>query len=607
MLGLFVSFGGTDAAPAHGDRALRALGRRRAGALGHTSLDVGGRALHLSHAGPGAPVRSRSGRSVLAWEGALHNRRELAEHLAASSGTDAEILVEGLEREGADFLQRIDGEFALVFVRTAGSEALLARDRLGMRPLYCAELPDGRWAAASSVRGVLAAGLVPAEIDSSGLQRFLHFGAVYEPETIVRRVRAVGAGAVRRIVPGRDPHEARWWRLPLPSQERDAAEAAEEMREILVASLLKRRSREVPFGLFLSGGTDSSALALLLAEHVVEPFHTFSLTFEGEEAAFAETVYQRRIAAQFGSNHHEVVVHREEAHALLDDFFEVMDQPSIDGLNVHLLAHAAVRSGVAVCLSGIGGDEVFAGYPSFKSATRWRLAVDALSRVPLGVRRALLGPLQAVAERRALDMRTGKVTHILGSASDMADLYAAKRALFLPAQVSRLLGAPAGGGAEHLSYHPPASPDSVTLWSAFELGNYTRNMLIRDTDTFGNGQGLSIRSPYLDPRLVEAAFRVRGSEKVAPAVHKPLLQAVTRGRLPRFTWDRDKTGFTVPLQLWLQQRFVEAPDLSAWLDQRAVDEIRDGFAKEPGDSRRWSRLWGLAVLAEYLERFTAGG
>ena len=549
------------------------------------------------------PLRSASGRSILAFNGEIYNYLELAEALRPGAGwrprSDTEVLVEGLERSGIDFLRSTNGIFAFVYVRLDRPEVIAARDRLGVRPLYMARLSEG-WALASTVRSLVVSGLVPFELSERGLNSFLDFGSVYEPDTIIRGVEAVEPGTWVRWSPESGWRKDTWWSLPDAEGSRSLASAGEELADLLIDSVrLQTRSR-FPIGVFLSGGTDSSALTLTLAKGVGQRPVTLSLDFRGADQSFSESTYQRRIAALAQSEHHEVVVDRHEAAVSLDGYFEAMDQPTIDGFNAFMVSRAASELGVRTCFSGIGGDEVFAGYSHFKTLERYRTLIRGLLPVARPLRRAMGWPCRALGAWRPLEPRFTKSAVLLESVHDLTTYYVLRRSLFLSNQVARLRGAPRGSHEPALSYQPRFTDDPVTTWSALELGNYLRNTMLRDADVFGMTHPVEIRVPFLDHRIVELAFSIRGADKVGGSAHKPLLQSAMRGTLPRYTWDRRKTGFTLPWRIWLRQGLVADPQLQGLLDPAEVERIVANYRVVPDNQRNWSRRWALTVLERYL-------
>jgi asparagine synthase (glutamine-hydrolysing) len=595
---------------------LELLGRRGPDGVEQASFDLAGVPIRLGHAQfdvmdrsgkGGQPMTSSSGRSTIVYNGEIYNHIELAESLGAPAGgwqtrTDTEVLLEGLERDGPDFLGRTNGMFAFVFVRHDSPEILVARDRLGIRPVYHAQAGEN-WAVGSTLRSVLATGVVPFELSSEGLRSFLTFGSVYEPHTIARNVQLLAPGTWRRWRPGRGWEERSWWSLPEPAADHGPPPPTEEIRAILLDAVSVRTRSGYPLGAFVSGGTDSSTIAILLAEELQKAFSSFSLTFAGSDSRYTESRYQQKIVERCGSTHHETLISQNDAATVLDEYFDQMDQPSIDGFNIFLISRQAATTGVRTCLAGTGGDEVFAGYSTFASAGRFSAAFRRLDRLPGPVRSALALPLSALSRLRPLEPRLSKPAHLLGRTGNLAEYYGLRRALFLPAQVQRLTGCQPKSLSLELSHRPEStSTDVVNLWSAFELGNYLRNTLMRDGDVFSMAHAVEVRFPMLDHRLVEAVLRVSGSSKVSATEHKPLLLGTMRGALPRFTWDRPKQGFTLPWEEWLQRDLLPSPDLSAWLDRAEVRHIVRGFRSNPTNQRSWSRLWALHVLERCLRR-----
>jgi asparagine synthase (glutamine-hydrolysing) len=353
---------------------------------------------------------------------------------------------------------------------------------------------------------------------------------------------------------------------------------------------------DVPLGVFLSGGIDSSALAALAAEGRPQPLTTLSVAFE--ERALSEAAYARRMAARVGADHHEVLLRAPEVFADLGAFFAAMDQPTVDGLNTWCIARAAREAGLTVVLSGLGGDEVFWGYDHLRRTAALGLAraVMALLAARRGVTR--LGPVAgALLARPGLDRLAAL------EAPTPPGVYHLVRGLFPRAIVRDLLGASEGdleAAAPALTGDARAGAgDLREALTRLEFSHYLGDQLLRDTDVMGMAHSIEARVPYLDHRLVETVLGLPASLKLDRARPKPLLLDALGDRLPREIWDRPKMGFTFPMAAWMRERAADLERLcleDKRLQRPVVEAVWRAFA---AGRTHWSRPWALLVLARF--------
>ena len=490
------------------------------------------------------PMESADGRYVVTYNGEIYNHKELRAELGGlghrfNSQSDTEVLLAAFSEWGEGCLQRLRGMFAFGLWDRKERRLTLARDRLGIRPLYLSEEPGGL-AFASEVRALLDAGIAQRRLSQEGLVSFLAFGSVWGPQTIVEDIRELSPGTVATYAEGRLT-EKRYWDLPAPKRDgpRTADEAAEAVAPVLDEAVRLQLRSDVPLGVFLSAGMDSSLLAGMAKRALGKPPVTLTVSFEGpsnegpEAAAFARSL---------GTDHREVAIAPDEAGRLVPRAIACQDQPSIDGVNTWIVARAASQAGLKVALSGLGGDELFAGYSHFRRFG------------PLRAAGRLAGPaaragLQSLAGHpfNSIPQHWKKGLSALAASGDPLSTYVALRALLLGSQIRALLGHPAQiHGAQPAS--GMGSSDAPNDLSRLELSNYLRYTLLRDTDAMGLAHGLEIRPPLLDERLVEAVLPLPGGLKLGgDGGNKPLLAGAARGSYPR----RPKSGFSLPFDRWL--------------------------------------------------------
>jgi asparagine synthase (glutamine-hydrolysing) len=540
------------------------------------------------------PMRSEDGRLAIVYNGAIYNYRslrrslELRGHRFRTSG-DTEVILALYREKGADLVRDLRGMFAFALHDAERGGILLARDPFGIKPLYLAG--DGRTLRfASQVKALLAGGGADTTPDPAGRAGFLLWGCVPEPHTLVRGIRAfpagatlwVDAGGVRAPSPFFDLRrelrdaEAASSRGREASPREDRARLREAMRDTLRHHLVS----DVPVGLFLSAGLDSSTLAALAGEEGAGDLRALTLgvrEFRGTPED--ETLLAGQTAARRGIGHEIRWLSRAEFLSHLEDALKAMDQPSVDGLNSYFISKAAAEAGLKVALSGVGGDELFGGYPSFRQVPRLARALAPARFLP-GLGRGLRWTLLPLLGERASPKAAGLVEY----GSSMAGAYLLRRALFLPWELPALLGeetAREGLDAlrtvENLEATLRGLRRNRARIAALEISWYLRNQLLRDADWAGMAHGLEIRAPLVDIDL----FRALAPLLAGP--HPPgkrEMAAVAEPPLPPELLRRPKSGFRLPLREWLDDS--PAPGgrergLRAWaLRIAGLDSARPG-------------------------------
>jgi asparagine synthase (glutamine-hydrolysing) len=518
-------------------------------ALGHRRLAI----IDLSPAAA-QPMHSADGRFTLVFNGEIYNHAELRAELRTAGVTlrtesDSEVLLALLARHGQAAFGRLTGMYACALWDARERRLWLARDPFGIKPLYFAVLRDTLLFAsqARALESSLARmGAAPA-LDPAGLAGFLLWGAVPEPFTLHRAIRALPAGHLLEVRDGALSTPRRhtdWDRVDL------APDA--DLGQALLGSVQAHLVSDRPVGVFLSAGLDSALVLAMVRRAQASPPRTFTLAFDAfRGTALDEAPLAAEVARQLGAVHTEVSL---GTHALEDAWpqaLAAMDLPSIDGFNSYLVSRCAREAGVAVALSGLGGDELFGGYPSFHDVPAWHRGARRLARVP-GLR--LAWPLLA----RGLTPQRPKLAGLLRHATTFAGAYLLRRALFLPEELPALLG-PALARDALATYdataHAQALLDDDGAWGArtergpwaavqhLETSLYLRQQLLRDADWASMAHGLELRVPLVDPRLAQATARAHAR---APWRDKAALVRGLCPELPERLWGRPKSGFMVP-------------------------------------------------------------
>ncbi len=591
-------------------RGPNAEGVKRIGdtVLGHRRLSI----IDLSTASD-QPFTSSDGRYTISFNGEIYNYRDIKRELGTvtwRTGSDTEVLLAAYARWGIDCLHRLHGMFAFAVHDSVTDELFIVRDRMGIKPVYWYRNQQ-HLVFASEVRAMLASGLVPRKLDEVALIDHLRYQTVHAPFTLLKDVRMLEAGHYLRIH-DREVSDHRWYDL-VGSAAKEAGtmslpEVHREVRDRLSRAVEKRLVSDVPFGAFLSGGIDSSAVVGLMAQASASPVHTFSVIFN--EPEFSEEKYARIVSEKFRTEHTAIRLRPEDMLRMLPDALDAMDHPSADGPNTYVVSKVTKEAGITMALSGLGGDEVFAGYPVFeRSLALWRKRWIASMPKPL---RSLTASIIAGARPSISSDKLGEllrlpsfaveetfpVSRLTYSDRELSDLFGRDR---LPENRVRsimhaLLEEEGGDALPMLS--------QVSLG---ELGTYLQNVLLRDTDQMSMAHALEVRVPFLDHELVEFVLGVSDTHKF-PHTPKKLLVDALGDLLPHEIVDRPKMGFTLPWEVWMRndlRSFCE--DRLHKLESRGVfgpkcmARVWERFlARDPRIN--WSRVWSLVVLGDWLDR-----
>ena len=539
--------------------------------LAHRRLAI----IDLSDAGA-QPMASADGQLVITFNGEIYNYRELRAELEAQghvfrTGTDTEVLLQLYAAYGEGMLQHLRGMYAFALWDARKQALLLARDPFGIKPLYYAD--DGRTLRlASQVKALLAGGAINTAPEPAGHAGFYLWGSVPAPFTLYRGIRALPAGHLM-WVHGQAATAPKAFCLISDILAEAAADPAcgsrdEALEAIGVAlrdSIAAHHVADVPVGMFLSAGIDSALITALSVAHGERP-HTLTLAFaEYVGTANDESPLAEQLAAQFGTRHATVMVRTADFQEQRQDILAAMDQPSIDGINTWFISRAAASQGIKVALSGVGGDELFASYPSFSELPRIRRLARTFSHFPgLGKRlRMLAAP---VLSRYTSPKFAGLLEH----GGTLGGAYLLRRALYMPWELAEVLGADMArqGWADlqcqaELDATVARIPQDRLAVSALEMSWYMRHQLLVDTDWASMAQSLEVRVPFLDLPLLRAAAPWLAAY---PRLTKPTIASAVAPQLPGALVHKPKTGFTVPVRDWLlgEQAGTQQRGMRGW-------------------------------------------
>jgi asparagine synthase (glutamine-hydrolysing) len=499
---------------------------------------------------------------------------------------------------------------------------LLARDPLGIKPLYVARStdPSAEWslAFASEVRALLASGLLgKARLCPEAAASVVWNGFVVGPQTAVEGIESVSPGQLR-VYDGAGKEEASrdFWTVPPPAP--SVAMDEERLSALLEECLRIHLVSDVPLGVFLSGGVDSSAVANLAQKANRAPVHTFTLAFEQPE--YNEGPIARRIAEAIGTQHREVMLTEDHVVSQLDKALDSLDQPTFDGLNSNYLSDAVRQAGFTVALVGTGGDELFGGYTSFRDLPRLHRWSRRLRWIPRGAL-ASAARLATSALRRsngaiAPQTRWAKLPDMLRRGDDLIGLYQLAYALFLPDFQRALLpsdgvlvdGLPSAVRARLERETEARSPLSAI--SVLEQRLFLGERLLRDGDAASMAASIEQRLPLVDQVLFEAVSRLPDAPRYEPVRRKAALRRIGLRGLDPALFDRPKSGFVLPFDEWIRRGLSKAIDQTlrdsdavraAGLDPTAVHKLWHAFlVGAPG--LYWSRVWAIYVLVRWCAR-----
>jgi asparagine synthase (glutamine-hydrolysing) len=531
---------------------------RRCG-LGHRRLSI----LDLSDRAS-QPMTSADGKIVITFNGEIYNYKALRDGLEADgvqfrTSSDTEALLHLYARHGAAMVHRLRGMFAFAIWDETQRELFLARDPYGIKPLYTAN--DGwTFRFASQVKALLAGDLVSRDLEPAGVVGFHLFGSVPEPFTLYRDIRALPAGHTQRIdrAGPREPRRFAKMAAILATGAADPApldELGERVRAAVLDSVRGHLLADVEVGIFLSAGVDSGALLGLMADAGQRETRAITLAFdEFRGTAEDESLLAGQVAGRYGARHIVRRVNAREFRHDLPAIIEAMDQPSIDGVNTWFVAKAAKEAGLKVALSGLGGDELLAGYSSFVDLPSWRRRFGPFAAVP-GLGRTIRPLIRTLAPGLAREMP--KALGLLEYAHSWPGVYLLRRGLFLPYELREVMDpAVAREGLRRLNplrrLADSLSPDpgsDVGRVCALESMHYMRNQLLRDADWAGMAHGVEIRVPFVDLTLLESL--APAIPHLAAQAGKGALAKAPSIPLPAEIVARAKTGFAVPTGAWL--------------------------------------------------------
>jgi asparagine synthase (glutamine-hydrolysing) len=576
-------------------------------AFGHRRLSI----IDLSSAA-NQPFIDQSGRYIIVFNGEIYNYQEVKHQIpeyAFVTTSDTEVLIAAYARWGKDCLKYLRGMFAFVIWDRRDHEVFMARDPMGVKPLYYYS-NAGTLLFASEIRALLASGLVKKELNETALPDYFSYQSFSCCDSVIRDIRQLEAGTWMRIN-RQGVEKERYWNVADPPAGYDFSDKAgvqKRINQLLLQSIQRRLVSDVPVGAFLSGGIDSSAVVGLMAEACGDRPNTFNIAFEEKE--YDESAFAEVVARKFNTRHVKLLLKPTVFLDELQNALDAMDTPSGDGINSYVVSKAIRRNGMTVALSGVGGDELFAGYPFFRQYLQLR-KLDWTCKMPAGIRRGMAN-LLATGARAG---KRGRLAQLLKMGSYSIDnAYPIFRQILSPGSLRELTTLTSGA-----TFITSVQQDLITRKSdlqrlpllsqvsAAEYLGYTQYTLLKDTDQMGMAASLEVREPFFDLDLVEFVLSIPDKLK-EPVYPKSLLVESVKPLLPDEIVFRKKQGFLFPWDLWLRKElrsfcdghirniadrpFIHADRLIAlWQRFLAGDE-----------QVRWPEIWLFVVLDYWLQK-----
>mgnify|MGYP006423700263 CR=1 FL=1 len=518
-------------------------------ALGHTRLSI----IDLSRDGH-QPMSDPSGRYTITYNGEIYNYRELRAELetrghAFRTKSDTEVVLHAYMEWGRNCPARLRGMFAFGILdrepRAQDSHLFLARDRFGIKPIVYSENHD-RFVFASELKTLLKAEPLTPVLREESVLEYLQYGAISQPWTIYRDIFHLPAASWMEVdARGRIRHTGRYWNFldhlsehREELQKRSYADQVTRTRELLEDATRAHLIADVPVGAFLSGGVDSSAVCALMQKISGQPVHTFSVGFAENAEVMDYRIAAERLDWTLGTEHTRVVISHADVAEVMNDIIPALDQPSVDGTNTWFVSRAAARD-VKVAISGLGGDELFAGYPHFRALLR-------ASQKNASIFDHLAATLH---QRRPNRFTYERMCRVIGPDKTIAAI----RREIPPEKISSIV-------QPHLLKHDhlpttrttlPDAPDMISRISLAEGEGYLAHTLLRDSDAMSMAHSLEVRPVLLDHRLAEHAIALPPEAKIRGAQNKSALVDAVRDLIPEECWKRPKKGFSMPMGQWL--------------------------------------------------------
>ena len=556
------------------------------------------------------PFISADENLVLSYNGEIYNFLDLKKELSKSydfkTKSDTEVIIAAYSLWGIEMVYKFNGMFSFALWDKSKEELFLCRDRFGIKPLYYIEVNQSI-IFSSSIKAVKSFSHEELKIKEDDLLDFLQYGTVHQPNTILDKVKSVPRGSFL-MAGNQETKIFEYWNLfESNNLNKITSEPLKTVNKLLLESVEKRLISDVPYGIFLSGGIDSSILVAAASKVSTQKVNTFSIVFK--EKGFDERKFSRQIASKYKTNHLELELNPEEILQQIEEPFKFMDHPSVDGINTFFISKQVHNQGFKMALSGAGSDELFAGYPVFKEVFELENKKWLYSFPPQ--LRNIFGKL---LQLRNKSLKSHKIAEILNlKLLELPYFYPIFRKIFANNTIYKLCDIknistenyPFNWAFNNLDTNNiGANYSLISKISALEIETYLQNVLLRDADQMGMANSLEIRVPFLDHNLVEYVLSLPNELKY-PIYPKKLLIDSTKGWIPDEIIHRKKMGFVLPWEKWMknelssfcEESLLNLEDFSIF-NMSQVNLLWKDFVKG-NPYINWLQIWSLVVLGKW--------
>ncbi len=567
--------------------------------LGHRRLSI----IDLTEGGR-QPMLNASANLAMVFNGEIYNYKKLkalCKDYPFRTETDSEVILALYQKYGDACFEQLDGMFAIAIWDDERKKLVLARDRMGKKPLYYSWVND-IFIFSSEIRGLLASNLFSPVLNAEGFNNYVQYQTVYSPATILKNVFMLETGSTMTISHGVTETKKFWsidrakekYTLPGPYDK-----VIKQTRELFFQAVEKRLISDVSLGAFLSGGIDSSSVVAAMARVSGSTIKTFNVSFE-DESAFSEKVFAEMVAKKFNTEHQTISLKSEDFLSEIQEGLNAMDHPSTDGLNTYVVSKYTKQAGITVALSGLGGDELFGGYPVFNQLKKWQ-KFRVLGSIPFPIRRALLN---AVAKRVSPN-KVGRMAQIAEIRKwNWMDIYPVFRMVLSNREMEAAGLKPYF--VKGLERNENVGYKLLSEISIAECKTYMENVLLRDADQMSMANALEIRVPFLDKDLVEFVLSLPDDFKPIVPGKKLLIDAMG-DLLPEEVWNRKKMGFTFPWKKWINRELKlfcsdHLDYLTQWklLSNEYISQLKADL--DLPENPNWIKVWNLVVLSNWMQK-----
>jgi len=548
------------------------------------------------------PMRSSNNTWIIAFNGEIYNYVELKanelQDVTFKTASDTEVILELFQRYGIECLSKLKGMFAFVIHNAETKDTFVVRDRYGMKPLYFSMQKNGCFIA-SEIRSLLASDSIPRKLNRVALEEYIETQTVCAPNTLIENVQLLEAGHYLHFKENETTKHCYYRLLADTSYElTDKKSTQKLLRSTLRESVLQHMRADVPFGAFLSGGIDSSLLVGLMSEVRSEKINTFQISFE--EEAFDERKYAQLVANKFGTDHHEINLSAETFLQDIPSAVASIDFPSGDGPNTYAVSKATKEAGLTVAISGLGGDELFAGYPVFQYMQS--IEKSFLLKLSYPLRKSASTLLNTISSSRSLRKKAellGLPKANLASAFPLVrNVWKANELISRTTQHFEI--------ENNFNFIFKKQAPLLNRVSAAEIESYMQHVLLRDSDQMSMAHSLEIRVPFLDHQVVELATHLSNDLK-NPTSPKKFLTETFADILPEEVVNRKKMGFTLPWSVWMKNELRDFTEqgFNVLYEQGVVNEnaLRKAWGKFllGSEEKSFISFWHLSVLGHWMK------